>query len=537
MDTILIIDGNKKITLFFKDNKLCYLNHSNSPIDIKRYLDLIKVKNLFDFIIDEDNTLFKGTFFKSDSIKKIFNFGGVIMIASIISMLQASSYNYDLHDAIVSPVSYVKQEFDTDYFRDKIIFSPTLSLEEKKYLYNRDFLDDIIPFVNSSNYLKYRFDTNFTNIDIIPFNVDYEFFDKYSGYYSNDYPSAIYIKNYDGINEKNKDTIAHEFIHLCQAPNGYNFIKEACAEIISYEYFDAAKVDAYTDQVKLLKILMEIIGPEPIWYYNFTGDFSLIEDMIRPYLNEQEYNCFLDCMTFSYNDSTSNLAKFKKFEELLSILYQNIFQKSMDDDIIISLLRNRDKGLNRSYFNKRHCESYYLDYENAAYHTIDLDTAINEQIVYICAIKSTPISFEEAKDCLNSKSNYGIRRKIDYGSASSSTISIHQSCITFNKQYISAFIDGEFYEDVDVDDLVERGIIKVDYYLVESKYLTALEYINHDYDEEAEIFITHDKDVVINEDYTVYTKIAPKIYIPTIFEKENNNTSIKKHVILNSERG
>ena len=34
------------------------------------------------------------------------------------------------------------------------------------------------------------------------------------------------------------DILSHEYIHSCQVCSYFNIIKESCAEIISYEYFD-----------------------------------------------------------------------------------------------------------------------------------------------------------------------------------------------------------------------------------------------------------------------------------------------------------
>ena len=201
-------------------------------------------------------------------------------------------------------------EYDIDYLRDKIFSSIALTKEEKEYLYNSDFIEDILPIINSSNYLRNMYDTYFYNISIEAFNKEYEKYDSSLGYYSTGIPNTLFIKDYDGINEDNKDTIAHEFIHLCQDSFEHNLITEASAEIISYEYFNDTSMSSYATQVKLLKELMEIIGSYPIWYYNFTGDFSLIEKMVKPYLNDNDYNIFIDCLSFSYDDYTSNINRF-----------------------------------------------------------------------------------------------------------------------------------------------------------------------------------------------------------------------------------
>lgn len=535
METIFVSDGNTKITFFIDNSEIYYINHNNSFVCVKKYLNLLRVNNPNDFFNKNGhyNILYKGAFNSNKTHRKIFKFGKIIVIASLTAITTISAFNKEVHELFTTS-SYSTTVYTIDYFRNKIITSSNLSIEEKEYLYNRDFLEDILPFVNFTNYQKYKFDMRFTNLDIIPFLTYYKYPKQIDGYYTSDLPNILHVNNYDKINDNNKDTIAHEYIHLCQAETEYNLIIEACAEIISSEYFENTNINAYTEQVKLIKTLMEIIGSYPIWYFNFTGDFSLIEKKVKPYLTEKEYNEFLECLTFNQDD-IKNMTKFKKLNELLSALYQNIYGQSINNDIVINLIKRNDKGLKRYYFNSRYTESYYLDYENATYQTIDLDTALNERLVFILAIKSTPISFEKAKEYLTSEEQFNIRRDIDY-KLSGNSISVYKTYTTGNKQYISAFIGSSIYEDVDVDELVEKGLIKVNYYLIDSKYLTAEEYINHEFDEESKLYITSVKDLVINDDYTVLAKIPPKIYIPSIFEKENNTTT-KKHVILNMKRG
>ena len=412
-------------------------------------------------------------------------------------------------------------EYDIDYLRDKIFSSIALTKEEKEYLYNSDFIEDILPIINSSNYLRNMYDTYFYNISIEAFNKEYEKYDSSLGYYSTGIPNTLFIKDYDGINEDNKDTIAHEFIHLCQDSFEHNLITEASAEIISYEYFNDTSMSSYATQVKLLKELMEIIGSYPIWYYNFTGDFSLIEKMVKPYLNDNDYNIFIDCLSFSYDDYTSNINRFNKLEEILDILYKNIYGENIKDNVVINLLSRNDNTLVRFYFNKRLNESYYFDYKNANYETIALDTAINNKMVFIFCSKEIKIDYETAKKIIASCS-YSIKRKIDTKSINYTLLRSHN---TGNKEYISAIINGVRYENIDIDELIDKGVVNATYYMIDYKYLSADEYIHHKYGDDYEIIVSHNSDDIINDDYTVYGKVPLRIDLPSIFDEKLKSLS------------
>ena len=322
------------------------------------------------------------------------------------------------------------------------------------------------------------------------------------------------------------DTIAHELIHMCQETYGYNLITEASAEIISNEYFQETYLSSYTYQVKNLKILMEIIGPYPIWYYNFTGDFSLIEEKVKPNLTAEEYDTFLECLWFNYNDTITIIKKEESLKEILYTLYTNIYGESIFDNDIINHIITGDKTLVRNYFNNRLNDSYYLDYQNAEYKTIDLDTAMKNNMVSISCLKKTLTNYESAME--NISANNSVYRVIDY---KSNEINISRSCYTGNKLIITGSIDGIKYEEADVDELYAKGLINITYYLVDYRKLSAEEYINHEYDNDYELFITHPKDVTINDNFSVYGKVPKKVIIPSIFEKKSDNQ--KRHILKN----
>ena len=413
-------------------------------------------------------------------------------------------------------------DFDLDDLYNFIYSSDDLTLEEKDYLYNIDFLNDVLKYINSSDYMKESYEESFNNITINSFDDDTDRL----GYYTTDKPNTLYIKNYDCINDKNKDTLAHEFVHLCQESTGYNLIIEACAEIISFEYYDNTYISTYANQVNLVKILMEIIGSEPIWYYNFTGDFSKIEEIVKPNLTNSEYKEFLYDLSFDYYDNSLNKIKFDSLDILLSKLYKNIYKNDIENNLIISLIRNNDSTLKRYYFNDNYINSdnsYYLDYNNGNYKEMSYEEAIDRKLIFANAIYKEKIDTNKALEMV-SKGYINLYREIDYSNNNISLISITDS---FSKTYITAIIDGIRYNNVDVDELVINNIISVNYYYLENKLLNSSDYTNKNYRDGSSIHYSHSNDTVLNEN-SVYGFVPLKVYLPTIDNvKVNNDNNVK----------
>lgn len=527
METINIIDNKIKITLYLNHNKIYFVNYSDDKIDIKKYINMLCMPNYTSFFNDDNcyNVLYRDYGENIITKNKLIKMRNIIFVTSLSALLLLNVY-IGLKSEIIDVTNYVAYslyEYDVEFFKNKIFASHYLSMEEKKYIYNEDFLSDIITLVNSNNHLKMQFEKRFTDIRILSFGKSSEHYEDRLGYYTTDFPSTLFVRDYNSLENNNKDTVAHEFIHMCQETYGYNFITEACAEIISNEYFDNTYISSYHFQIKLLKILMEIIGPYPIWYYNFTGDFSLIEEKVKPNLTYAEYDTFIDCLSFNYSDYIDTIKKEDNLKEILFTLYTNMYGGDiLDNDVIYHLLIG-DSTLVRNYFNKRFNESYYLDYANAEYATVDMETAMSNNMVFISCLKKTLTDYESAM--INVHLNNSVSREIDF---KSNEINISRSCYSGNKLTITGYIDGVQYEDADVDELYAKDIINVTYYLVDYKLLSAEEYINHEYDDDYELFVTKLKDVTINDDFTVYGKVPKKVLIPSVFD--NNVESVKTFV-------
>ena len=86
--------------------------------------------------------------------------------------------------------------------------------------------------------------------------------------------------------------ISHEYAHLLQSSSKYAYIKESAAEIMSSEYYNI-DISGYCEECIVLKILMEIIGSEPVWEATIIGDDSKLEKSIKELLTEEDANRLL----------------------------------------------------------------------------------------------------------------------------------------------------------------------------------------------------------------------------------------------------
>ena len=486
-------------------------------------------EDFYSFFIQNgtSTTVYKGdkTPFNLNDLR-FFSSGEKVVICSFIACLLISgmtpnlvrSYQVPAQDVIVESI----QDYTLEQIRDYIYSSPFLSIEEKNFLYNPEYLSLVIDTVNQSNVAKNNFSTYFHNISIEPLILEEDNKGPSGGRYKLSTPSTLYVSSYKELNDGNKDTVAHEYVHLCQDTTGYDLIIESCAEIISHEFFGHNTERSYYSQVKLVKKLMEIIGTDAIWYYNFTGDFSKIEEQVRPYLSEDEYCDFLDTLTFDYVNHMENRPKEKRFQELLEIMYQNKYHEDMKDNPIFEYIDMGGFHLHRYYFNPAlKSESYYLDYENGSYQTMSCEEAMEADILQIYAVHKTPITQEEAFQLLDSDDCIIDRdiRKRDHD------ISILRSKYSASKLVVSVIIEGVRYDDVDIDDLVREGLLEVDYSKVQQKTLSYEDFVNHNYWEDATILFGKASDTTFH-DGMVEAFIPMKIILPPVGETNNNNQNM-----------
>ncbi len=237
-----------------------------------------------------------------------------------------------------------------------------LTEEEKVMFYNEKLLEDVVPYYENTN----------MNI-LIPLKyADLQFEEYYKeknstrAYYNETKPNAIFLNTYYD-NEDRYDDKVHEYIHLLQIAHEYKYIKEASAEIISSEYDDKCTIDTYEIAVKNTKILMEIVGPVPIWKLNFSGDDTDLVNIIRENLEEEKANELISLLKEKPTKSKiKNLDK--SIETLLSEMYQNMYGENMRNNPFINCLLGNGKMNRRYYFNSDFIE------KNQPYRPVEVNT-------------------------------------------------------------------------------------------------------------------------------------------------------------------
>ena len=579
MEIIRIHDNISNIVLYLnKNNYFGYKFNNDNTIEkvdkkVFKYFDFLVCSNNYKLLPDENNdkvildneTNFKH-YFKdncedylmfcinngrdallyisdNDNIKKrnniSFLIGNLLVTASLSAFLLASSYvltnkiieykkNYEIsleeekQDKLISLIS--DQDITIPIIVNAINNSNELTDREKEFLINSNFIIDTMEYINLNNYTKADILNSIDNIDIKSFGDEDDINKSVVGYYDESTPNAIYARDYVGIDVLNKDTIAHEFIHLFQAKGTYyNLITEASAEIISAEYYNDCSINAYYEQVRQLKILMEIIGPEPIWHYNFTGDFSMIEERVKPNLSNEDYKIFMDCLIFDYDNYDDKIQKIASFKEVLNNLYKNIYNADIKNDAIINLINNNDKTLCRYYFNKKYINKYNsYCYVQDLKHCVILskeEAILNDYVFPYIMIKQY-IDPEDYNEISKHEIIHVENKYID---------DFKWTTLGFNEKgtVISGYLNDEYLSNVPADELKERGI------LLESKYyyyngrrkLSKEEYFNQEYEDTDIIDYYYNDDYCVSKDINsdnLRAFLPSKVELPTINERFNN---------------
>lgn len=423
---IAYIDKNKiNGYKFNKNNKVEYID--NSIFNYFEFLicsnNFTRLKNDNDYgVILDNNTNFKhyfkngmedyNMFFKNNgknlvlydkedskiniiqSKRKIFDYNGFIIICSsfILSLMASynivNNYEFEIVNCIYNFEKY--SDITLEDIKNNIYSSNNLDITEKEYLYNEDYFNLVLSYVNDSNYSIYTYNNRLNDFEINSFS-NYES-ERLLGYYDIN-ENTINIKDYDYLNEDNCDSVAHEFVHLTQVENiKYPIIVESTAEILSSEFYNNTKINAYKNQVVFTKILMEIIGTKPILEYIYTGNDKLLTESIKPYLFDEEYETFISYLKQDLDEKNLEFNYTQKLIDILSVIYQRKFNDDINNNEIINLIKNNDQSLVRYYFNKKFINqenSYYIDYINLKEQDIDIQTAKKYNIVENVLIKNT----------------------------------------------------------------------------------------------------------------------------------------------------
>ncbi len=266
----------------------------------------------------------------------------------------------------------------------------------KKFLWNPELINDVLPHYKG------------TPLDIISkirhycLNIEEDKSDEHAGIYK--YGHTLYMSKFDEENfdedSYNAKTLAHEYVHLLQASSGYVFVHEVIAELVAHEYFcnSSSSTDYYSYNVacKYTKVLMEIIGPEPVWDNAFRQYSTMLDDSVRPYLTEDEFQTFRRIFNMSpfYQRELLENGGYSELERILGILYMNKYESNMYDDPMINAILC-DQEYDRVYFRTTLMESRE-SYAYALLEYMDFSEAMERNIIK-CYIEE-PITYEQFMD-------------------------------------------------------------------------------------------------------------------------------------------
>ena len=307
---------------------------------------------------------------KHFSIRFILNFAAIYSALTLTTnALDNIHINTNFQDIVFS---ITEQNYDSFFnynqLCEQINSSLYLNNEQKELLYNEALFNDICTTAMSIDRVR-ELEEKTIDVGIVPFTEqDYQEQKAHNketglsilGYYNSLEANILHVDQKQD-QEVIKDVCFHEFIHLLQDDNKYHYIKEACAEIISNEYY-GAPINSYQGTVKRIKALMETIGSNSIWEMNFSGDDSKLIKILKENLAKEEYNSFCEILETSPSDLTLEDREElnKNFDDILSILYKNIYKTSIENDENIKKIYESSNGevndISRTYFNNCNLE-------------------------------------------------------------------------------------------------------------------------------------------------------------------------------------
>lgn len=364
---------------------------------------------------------------KKDIIKE-YIINGVICVIYLSSALNfinssLSNLHYDVNTTSYS-VHHVSKsnvdEYDKIDYKQALEFIKNSSLdsESKEYLMNEELLQDIFKYYKDTP-LEYTANLKFKDLQIISYE---EVQEKYkslkleewsAGSYSYLYPNKLFIRNMT-IDQSYLHAIAHEFVHLLQAEGlPYRYLVESNAELVASEYFDF-QPSSYSFAVDNLKLLIEIVGPEPIMKLIFSGDDKQLLEIFKNNLSSSDYNKLINSLCTKAGVFRDNNAEVhSEVRELLCKMYKSINNKDIREDtnIMYDLVYDREKyrlfsdypstvsSQNYFYLNARKMEqSSFLYLGNVDCDKLVNDGYLKEDDVYEC--HKYNITLEEYYDIL-----------------------------------------------------------------------------------------------------------------------------------------
>ena len=363
------------------------------------------------------------------------------------------------------------QYYDFESICNAIQLATTLSDQDKNFLYNEELFKAISNTPMTEDRIM-SLEEKLTDIKILPFTEEDKEENKTRasqglletvGYYNPLTPNIFYMENLT-----NQDTKTHEFIHLLQDNNNYYYIREASAEIISNEYYGAL-LDSYKEEAKRIKVLMEIIGTNPIWNVNFSGSEEKLQefnDILYNNLSYKEYGEITEILTTSPSDKTPEEMKKinENLDKILANLYNNIYHEPIENNEIIQYIYGNN-------LNTTNCARHYFqDRENKEGRKIEklenipLIEAIQEENIEIEFYKQKEIELTKEEYLKEKKEGKNVSFTIK---ELAENVSIEVVPDPSNEE-IHYLVNNE-QKEYTAEELIELGYIIPEFYRIEKE--------------------------------------------------------------------
>lgn len=295
--------------------------------------------------------------------------------------IESEYYAYNNKVKIISIIDEEMLQYEFDFnknleknFVDEIIQKindSNISEQDKELLMNRDLLENVLSYYDDVE----KNDLLITKLN--NFSIEEKDFEDETifGHYDPLKPNRIFIKINCPYREK---TLVHEFIHFLQNDNNkYNYLIETTAELMSNEYLGLIedRSSAYNEGVQSLKLLIDIIGPEPVLKSMFGRDNTMLEGILAQNLSKQDYIELVGYFSKSPKEVINKEAKIRK---ILKKLYRNIYGQdiSQDENIMYNIVY--EKLLFNSQFypvNKKYLRKDMIDIPTS----IIVNTGLNDK--------------------------------------------------------------------------------------------------------------------------------------------------------------
>ncbi len=338
------------------------------------------------------------------------NYNAEVAHLSFDSLFSGVKFTYDGETIVLD------RKISSNVIKNYIYDSVNLSDEEKNFIWNEELINDVISFYKGTSQETLTQVRHF-NLGIDPYFND----DGRGGWYLND--NLIHIFDYKGnLDEGFKQILGHEYVHLLQCSKDLYFIRETSAEIITHEYFlnssDTSISYSYSEACKRLRVLMEIIGPDVIWDYDFNLKSTKLQDTLQEYLSNEDYEDIISIFSLSpFNDIEQLNCLYTRLDELLGILYFNKFGEDISNNKFIYSIMSGVSYYNRPYFRKSLIEkddACFYEYPIVSVSSVqdEIDNG-NVCISVKCIISEEDFNTKENEDSKDLKIESGSMEVVD----------------------------------------------------------------------------------------------------------------------------